>query len=81
MKDLEKNRTKIKQFIADGDVKKVYSLLGFAGEAVVQEAFATKGFGKWQPLDEKTIKRKGSSSILIDSGELRKSISSKAVKK
>jgi len=55
---------------------KIFKKVGIEAERIIQEAFASGGFGTWTDLDKKTIKRKGSSSKLIDKGELRKSISS-----
>ena len=55
---------------------KVFKLIGIYGESIVQEAFETGGFGKWQPLSQQTIDKKKSDSILIDTGELRRSITS-----
>lgn len=57
-----------------------FQQVGAKAEEIIQRAFQSGGFGKWQPLKPKTIKRKGSSSILISSGELRKSISSSVEK-
>lgn len=57
-------------------MNKIFKQIGIKAEAIIQEAFASGGFGTWAELDEQTIKRKGSSSKLIDKGELRKSISS-----
>ena len=54
--------------------------LGVIGEAIVQEAFESRGFGKWQPNSPTTIADKGSDSPLIDTAEFRQSITS-AVKK
>lgn len=48
--------------------------LGALAVAVVQSAFATKGFGFWTALKRRTIARKGSSAILIDSAQLRQSV-------
>lgn len=55
-------------------------LLGVMGEQVVQEAFATRGFGRWKPLAASTIAKKGSTAILIESGEMRQALSSRVVK-
>jgi len=57
-------------------MNKIFKKVGIEAERIIQEAFASGGFGTWADLDEKTIKRKGSSTKLIDQGELRKSISS-----
>jgi len=83
-KNLEKN-------LAAGDVKQVFTDIGIAGEAAIQEAFDTAGFGKWAPNSPVTIegskpdkegnqfiKGKGSDSPLIDDGTLRKGITSQA---
>jgi hypothetical protein len=59
--------------------KSAVKLLGVLGEETVQEAFATGGFGQWAPLSPRTIKRKGSSRILIDSAQLRKAVTSRVV--
>jgi hypothetical protein len=53
--------------------------MGLAGVQVVEGAFRTGGYGRWQPLSAFTIRKKGSSAILIDSGQLRRSISSAVV--
>ncbi len=55
---------------------KIFKQIGIKAEAIIQEAFASGGFGTWQPLSKKTVAKKGSSSILIDTAQLRKSISS-----
>lgn len=58
------------------DIEGVYELLGIIGEKVVQEAFETGGFGKWKPNALRTIQAKGSDKPLIDTSQLRKSITS-----
>ena len=60
-------------------VKSAVKLLGVLGEETVQEAFATGGFGQWAALKPRTIQRKGSSRILIDSAQLRKAVTSRVV--
>lgn len=52
-----------------------YKDLGFSGEAVVQRAFEQSGPG-WAPNSPMTIAMKGSDRPLIDTGELRRSVSS-----
>lgn len=54
--------------------------LGVEGENVVQQGFATGGFGKWQPLAPYTIKKKGAAAILIEKGFMRKAVHSAVVK-
>lgn len=63
--------------LANGDIESILSLLGEGAVAQIQLAFETGGFGTWAKLSEVTIDLKGSSSILIDQGVLRKRISYK----
>ena len=55
--------------------------LGIVGQEISKGAFATGGYGKWEKLNPQTIKRKGSSEILIDTGKLVNSIHSWVVNK
>ena len=48
--------------------------LGIAGQEISKGAFATGGYGKWEKLKPQTVKRKGSSDILIDKSKLVNSI-------
>ena len=66
--------------LAQGDVVGVLSDLGIACERAIGEAFATGGFGDWEPDDPRTIAAKGSSAILIDTHQLEQSIASQVVK-
>ena len=68
-----------KQTVAS--LKLAYTQLGIFAENIVQKAFETGGFGKWLPDAPSTIRRKGSSAILIDTGQLRRSITSRVVKR
>ena len=70
---------KINKAIEMADVARAYAILGIAAEKVIQEGFASGGYGAWPKLKPMTIARKGSSAILIDSGQLRKAITSKVV--
>ncbi|MEZ5691190.1 MAG: hypothetical protein R3D71_05960 [Rickettsiales bacterium] len=70
-----------KEAIENFDFKLLYKLIGIQAEAIIQEAFATRGFGEWLPNSPLTVKLKGSDSPLIDTAELRKSISSEVVSK
>lgn len=65
-----------KSFVESG-AKSVLEQIGFMGEAAVQEAFDTAGFGTWPPNSPMTIEMKGSNKPLIDTSQLRKSISSR----
>lgn len=69
----------IMQGITTENVKMVYLKMGVFAESLIQRAFATRGFGKWAPNKPATIARKGSDSPLIDTAQLRKSITSTVV--
>ena len=60
-------------------VKRTLGFLGVLGEDCIQEAFATGGYGNWPALAPRTIARKKSSRILIESAQLRKAVASKVV--
>ncbi len=66
----------IKSFTEDGP-RPMLERVGFMAEAVIQDAFDTGGFGSWPENSEKTKKWKGSDKPLIDSSQLRESISSR----
>lgn len=53
--------------------------LGILAEGVIQDAFKTGGFGTWAKLKPATIRRKKSDAILIDTAQLRQSITSRVV--
>ncbi len=65
--------------MAKQGVKRVLAHLGTLGEDVIQEAFATRGYGLWPNLSQTTINRKGSSAILIESAQMRKAVASRVV--
>ena len=71
----------IKKAVKEGTLLELAKSVGIVAEEVVEEAFASRGFGNWKENKPSTIKRKGSDSPLIDTGELRRSISSEAKKK
>jgi hypothetical protein len=58
---------------------KNYETLGVVAEQIIQKGFETGGYGKWAPLKPMTIALKNSSAILIDTGQLRKSITHEVV--
>lgn len=59
--------------------KDALAMIGEMGERSVAAAFDTEGFGEWPPNSEITKDWKGSDKPLIDSGQLRDSISSRVV--
>lgn len=77
-KEIEKSlEPQIEKLLGEGDIEGIFKLIGIAGETRIQEAFESGGFGTWEALKESTIERKGSDAILIDTGALRQSITSK----
>ena len=56
------------------DAEVAMELIGVKAQSISQGAFSNEGYGFWVPLKPETIKRKGSSAILIDTGTLRNSI-------
>ena len=62
----------IKNALANGtDPNIVYEKIGIVASNDVKDYFVS---GSFKPLDQKTIDRKGSSKPLVDTGELRSSI-------
>lgn len=97
---MEPFKGQAESFLAKSSLLKLYKLIGVAAEKIVQQAFATGGFGKWASLKYATLlaknkgslkKRKGTlaqiyagqvgEGILIDSGQLRRSFSSRVIMK
>ena len=86
----------IDEAIKEGTLFVLARKVGAVAEEVIQEAFATRGFGKWAKNSNITVnggwirtssgkafyvKGKGSDSPLIDTGQLRRSITSKVDKR
>lgn len=65
-----------KAFVDDG-AKAMLERVGFMGEAVIQDAFDTQGFGTWPDNSEMTIAMKGRNEPLVDTTQLKKSVSSR----
>ena len=61
--------------------RQAYVKLGMLAENIVQTAFESRGFGQWAPDSAGTIKRKHSDQPLIDTAQLRRSITSDVVAK
>lgn len=84
--ELPKEVAKIKavkfvKVILEQGMKTALQNLGVIGEQVVDKAFETRGYGKWEPNAPFTIAKKGSDQPLIDHAFLRKSITSAVVMK
>lgn len=67
----------IQKKLASGDIKGIFKLMGLSAEEQIQKAFESGGFGLWPDIKDETKKRKGSSAILIDEGDLRKAVTSR----
>lgn len=70
----------LEKAMAEGKTEDFSKKVGIVAEEVIQEAFSTNGFGEWAPNAPMTVELKKSSSPLIDTGQLRRSISSKVIK-
>lgn len=81
-KEMSKRLTskKLKSLMEAKDFKKVYEIIGITAEQYVQQGFETGGFGQWPQNKPSTVHAKGSSKPLIDTSQLRRSISSDVVK-
>lgn len=80
-KSKEFSKENVEKAIKQGKADILLKKLGALGEQIVLEAFDTSGDGKWEPNAAITVALKGSDKPLIDTGELRKSITSQVVKK
>lgn len=67
----------VRRLLPKKDFKKMFKILGIEAESIIQQSFATAGFGKWKSISPKTAKKKGSNQILIDTAQLRKAVISK----
>lgn len=59
--------------------KRTLALLGALAEDIIQESFATAGWGQWPELKRATIRKKGSSRILIESAQMRKAVAFRVI--
>tara|TARA_R110000803_G_scaffold172825_2_gene235621 strand:- start:43 stop:513 length:471 start_codon:yes stop_codon:yes gene_type:complete len=67
---------KAKELVESMEFDRLLELMGLKAEGIIDKAFTSSGFGKWQPNSPATVRRKGSSRPLIDTSELRRSVSS-----
>ena len=65
----------------DDRMRLAYKKLGIAAENIIQLAFTSGGYGRWAADKSSTIARKRSSAPLIDTAQLRRSITSMVVAK
>lgn len=71
--------TKIQKLFEAGQIKKIFKMIGIEAEGIVDDAFRSRGFGKWALLSQRTIDAKGSDAPLIDTAQLRRAVSSDVV--
>jgi hypothetical protein len=66
-----------------GDIKEVYKETAIMAKSIVDDAFETGGFGEWEKLSDMTIGKKintkNATKVLIETGQLRRSIKAKVV--
>jgi phage gpG-like protein len=84
---LRENKKSFIKYLIQGRYLQWLEIMGGAAENIVQNAFDTSGFGMWKPLKPATIKARKKSKIagesalpLIDTSELRRSITSEVVR-
>ena len=74
----EVNQFIAKQFeaVSNGDISPDIGLgrIGVMTANISKGAFTSLGYGEWKPITAETVRRKGSSQTLIDTGILRSSI-------
>lgn len=80
-KVIEENRAGLEDTLVSEGPAAVANDLGLMGEGIVDEAFDTGGWGSWAPNSPKTVAIKGHGQPLIDTTQLRESVSSRVVKK
>lgn len=66
----------MKEVIAEGDIVPWMKKVAILAEGIVADAFDTAGFGKWPALNPKTMKKKKNQQILVETQQLRNSITS-----
>lgn len=71
--------TLAKQALSEGNDTLALELLGVKAEAIVLKAFRNNGYGTWAKLKPNTLKNKRSNKPLIETAQLRRSITSKVV--
>jgi len=64
-----------------GGLVAVLRIIGQASLNIIKDAFHTGGWGRWAKLKWATIRRKGSSDVLIDTTQLERSITFAVVAK
>lgn len=66
--------------LTEDNIENFFEKLGIKAEEIIQNAFDTRGFGKWAALSNKTVKKKGFDTVLVETTQLRNSIMSEVIK-
>ncbi len=69
------DKSTLAQVIKQGSILEWMKKVAVLAEAIVIEAFETKGFGKWPPWQTPNYTNRGN-TLLVDTGQLRDSITS-----
>lgn len=69
----------IENIAAQGSLVPVVQKLAIVAEGIVADAFDTGGFGRWAPLAASTLEKKRVHQILVETQQLRNSITSEVV--
>lgn len=72
--------SKLETAVRSGSMTIVLKTIGISGQAQIQKAFASRGFGRWKPDAPSTVAAKRSDAPLIDTAQLRRHVSSAVVK-
>ena len=75
-----KSNPKFRAAVQKLDVVRANDHMGITALGVIDDAFDSGGWGKWAPLADVTKRRKKSDKILIDTGDLRRSINYEHIK-
>ena len=67
--------------LKNNKMKEWFKAVGLWSEKIIDEAVTSSGFGTWEKNSPETIQRKHSSKPLIDTGQLRSSITSTVINK
>lgn len=70
------SKAELKAMVKAGTVRPLLEKACVAAEGIVAEAFDSNGFGEWAPLKESTLERKETKQTLVESQQLRNSITS-----
>lgn len=69
------------KYIIDKGIDEWINLVMISCLKIIQGGFATGGYGQWRALSPMTIKKKGSATILVETGELLRAIKGMVFKK